>query len=94
MAVSFQLCARGVISILRRHLKSLPPKEGRTGSHTASMVAFQSRKRRLAPVISALHVGGEWQWLVRQAGRDVAEGAAPRLVDAQREAETVALALG
>src|SRR5215470_8791132 len=26
--------------------------------------------------LSMLHVGGEWQWLVRQAGRDVAEGAA------------------
>src|SRR6516162_2952323 len=34
-----------------------------------------------------------WQWLVRQAARDVAEGAARRLADAQREAETVALAL-
>ena len=33
--------------------------------------------------LSALHVGGEWQWLVRQAGRDVAEGAAPHLGDAQ-----------
>jgi hypothetical protein len=43
--------------------------------------------------LSVLHVGGEWMWLVRQAGRDVAEGAAPRLADAQREAETVALTL-
>ena len=37
--------------------------------------------------LSALHIRGEWQWLVRQAGRDVAEGAAPRLADAQREDE-------
>lgn len=27
--------------------------------------------------LSALHIGGEWQWLVRQEGRDVAEGSAP-----------------
>jgi hypothetical protein len=44
--------------------------------------------------LSVLYVGGEWQWLVRQAGRDVAEGAARAAVDAQREAETVALKLG
>jgi hypothetical protein len=41
--------------------------------------------------LPALHVGGEWQWLVRQAGRDVAEGAALRLADAPSEAERVAL---
>ena len=44
--------------------------------------------------LSILHVGGEWQWLVRQAGRDVAEGAARAAADAQREAEPVALKLG
>jgi hypothetical protein len=44
--------------------------------------------------LSMLHVGGEWQWLVRQAGRDVAEGAADAAVDAQRQAEAVALKLG
>jgi hypothetical protein len=33
--------------------------------------------------LSALHVGGEWQWLVRQEGRDVAEGAAPSADDAR-----------
>ena len=26
--------------------------------------------------LSIPHVGGEWQWLFRQAGRDVAEGVA------------------
>ena len=40
--------------------------------------------------LSVLHVGGEWQWLVRQAGRDVAEGAARAAVDAKKEAEKVA----
>jgi hypothetical protein len=44
--------------------------------------------------LSVLHVGGEWQWLVRQAGRDVAEGAAQAAVDAKCEAEFVALKLG
>jgi hypothetical protein len=44
--------------------------------------------------LSVLHVGGEWQWLVRRAGRDVVEGAAPGLVEAKQDAETVALALG
>jgi hypothetical protein len=44
--------------------------------------------------LSALHVGGEWQWLVRSHGRDVAEGGAQRLCDARREAEAVALRLG
>jgi hypothetical protein len=44
--------------------------------------------------LSVLHVGGEWQWLVRQAGRDVAEGAARAAVDAQRQAEAVALQIG
>jgi hypothetical protein len=32
-------------------------------------------------------------WLVRQAGRDVAEGAALALIDAKREAERVVLTL-
>ena len=40
--------------------------------------------------LSVLHVGGEWQWLVRQAGRDVAEGAARDLADAKRAAESAA----
>jgi hypothetical protein len=44
--------------------------------------------------LSVLHVGGEWQWLVRQAGRDVAKGAARTFVDAQQQAEAVALELG
>jgi hypothetical protein len=44
--------------------------------------------------LSMLHVGGEWQWLVRQAGRDVAEGAVPAAVDARQDAERIALKLG
>jgi len=44
--------------------------------------------------LSVLHVGGEWQWLVRQAGRDMAEGAARSDVDARRAAEAIALELG
>ena len=44
--------------------------------------------------LSVLYVGGEWQWLVRQAGRDVAEGAARTFVDAQQQAKAVALELG
>jgi hypothetical protein len=43
--------------------------------------------------LSALHIGGEWQWLVRQAGRDVAEGSAPSADDAKLEAEALALRL-
>ena len=43
--------------------------------------------------LPVLHVGGEWQWLVRQAGRDIAEGAAPGLIEAKQDTETVALAL-
>jgi hypothetical protein len=43
--------------------------------------------------LSVLHVGGEWQWLVRQAGRDVAEGAARTANDARREAIAAAVAL-
>jgi hypothetical protein len=41
-----------------------------------------------------LHFDGESQWLVRQAGRDVAEGAARTDADAWREAEAVAVELG
>ena len=37
--------------------------------------------------LSMLHIAGEWQWLVRQDGRDVAEGAASSSDDAKREAE-------
>jgi hypothetical protein len=43
--------------------------------------------------LSMLHIAGEWQWLVRQDGRDMAEGAAPTADDARREAEAVALRL-
>jgi hypothetical protein len=44
--------------------------------------------------LSVRRAGGEWQWLARWAGRDVAEGAAPGLVKAKQDAETVALKLG
>ena len=44
--------------------------------------------------LSVLHVGGNWEWLVRQDDRDVAEGTPRRLVDAKRQAETVAVNLG
>jgi hypothetical protein len=40
--------------------------------------------------LSLLHVAGEWQWLVRCDGRDVAEGAARSADDAQRQAEVAA----
>ena len=40
--------------------------------------------------LSLLHVAGEWQWLVRRDGRDIA---ARDAVDAQRQAEAVALQL-
>jgi hypothetical protein len=42
--------------------------------------------------LSVLHVGGEWQWLVRREGRDVAEGAARSADDALHQAEAVAFA--
>jgi hypothetical protein len=41
--------------------------------------------------LSVLHIAGEWQWLVRQDGRDIGEGAALSADDAKLEAETVAL---
>lgn len=44
--------------------------------------------------LSILLIGGEWQWLVRQAGRDVAEGAARTDADARRQAEAIARELG
>ena len=43
--------------------------------------------------LSGLHVGGEWQRLVRHAGRDVAEGAARGLVDTKNATESMALKL-
>ena len=43
--------------------------------------------------LSILHIGGEWLWLVRQHGRDVAEGAARDVHHARREAEAVAVRL-
>jgi hypothetical protein len=43
--------------------------------------------------LSVLRIAGEWQWLVRQDGRDVMEGAAPSVDDAKEEAEALALSL-
>ena len=43
--------------------------------------------------LSVFHVGGEWQWLVRRAGRDVAEGAARADREASEQAEAVALSV-
>jgi hypothetical protein len=43
--------------------------------------------------LSVLRIGTEWEWLVRQAGRDVAEGAARTADDARREAIAAAVAL-
>jgi hypothetical protein len=41
--------------------------------------------------LSVLHVGGEWQWLVRRNGRDVAEGSARACLAAKQQAEAAAL---
>jgi hypothetical protein len=43
--------------------------------------------------LSIMDIAGEWQWLVRQDGRDVAEGASSSAQDAREEAEAVALKL-
>ena len=43
--------------------------------------------------LSVLHIAEEWQWLVRQDGRDVKEGVAPSADDAKLEAEAVAVKL-
>jgi hypothetical protein len=40
--------------------------------------------------LSVLHVGGNWKWLVRLGGDDVAEGKARAESDAKRQAEAVA----
>lgn len=41
--------------------------------------------------LSMIHIAGEWQWLVQQHGRDVAEGAATIADEAKRQAEEAAL---
>jgi hypothetical protein len=41
-----------------------------------------------------LYADGEWQWLVRQGGYDIAEGAARAARAARQQAEAVALRLG
>jgi hypothetical protein len=40
--------------------------------------------------LSVLCVAGEWQWLVRHAGRDVAEGIGPGYLAAKQQAEDAA----
>lgn len=44
--------------------------------------------------LSVLYVGGEWQWLVRRDGHDLAEGAARAARAARQQVEAVALKLG
>lgn len=41
--------------------------------------------------LSVIHIGREWQWLVRQGGRDVVEGAATAADEAKGQAEEAAL---
>jgi hypothetical protein len=43
-----------------------------------------ARRGRETVNLSVMHVGGEWQWLVRRDGCDVAEGTARLAEDAQR----------
>jgi hypothetical protein len=43
--------------------------------------------------LSVMHIAGEWQWLIRQKGRDVKEGASPSADGAKLEAEAVAVKL-
>jgi hypothetical protein len=40
--------------------------------------------------LSVAHVGGEWQWLVRCEGREVAAGGARGYLAARRQAEDAA----
>jgi hypothetical protein len=52
---------------------------------------FSIEKAALGPCdLSVLHVGGNWEWLVRMGGSDVAEGTARQLADAKHQAEAVA----
>ena len=44
--------------------------------------------------LSVVFVGGEWQWLVRRDGNDLAEGASRAARAAKQQAEAVALRLG
>ena len=43
--------------------------------------------------LSVAFIGGEWLWLIRREGRDVAEGAARASLAAKQQAEAVALRL-
>jgi hypothetical protein len=40
--------------------------------------------------LSVAFIGGEWQWLIRREGRDIAEGAARACRAAKEQAEAVA----
>jgi len=51
------------------------------------------RARLGACELCVVYVAGEWQWLVRCRGRDLAEGNAPSPMAAHRQAEAVALRL-
>jgi hypothetical protein len=44
--------------------------------------------------LSVLRIGVKWHWLVRRAGRDVAEGAARADLQARERAEAVAFSVG
>jgi hypothetical protein len=93
--------ARGVIARLDRHELR---ENGRLTGYNRPMThwfthlehgGFPIERAALGSCdLSVLHVGGEWQWLIRQAGRDLAESAARTAVDARRQAEAVALELG
>jgi hypothetical protein len=66
---------------------AIPLTGGTVGRHSKAVLGCCD--------LSVLHVGGEWQWLVRQAGRDVAPKVLRRVfIEAKQDAETVALALG
>ena len=43
--------------------------------------------------LSLIYVGGRWEWLVRQDGRDMAEGTALTADAARRDAEATAIDL-
>ena len=40
--------------------------------------------------LSVVYVGGNWEWLVRRAGHDIAEGAARSCLGAKQQAEDAA----
>ena len=55
------------------------------------LVVFPVEKAALGDCdLSVVLVGGSWEWLVRRAGRDIAEGAARASLPARQQAEAVA----